>query len=214
MKNWVDLEFFESPRFFKIADQLSEERKEGKVILPDRRYILRALVETPPDAVKIVILGQDPYPTQGHANGLCFSVNASVKPIPKSLINIYNELRDDLGIVKETGDLSSWAQQGVLLLNTTLTVVEGQPGSHSSIGWESLSTDIIRYLSEFHEGIVYILWGKHAQRKGMYIDPYKNLILEAPHPSPLSAYRGFFGSRPFSRANKYLEEVGKTPIEW
>lgn len=214
MKDWIDLEFFESPKFFQIADQLSEERKEGKVILPQRRHILRALVETPPHAVKVVILGQDPYPTKGHANGLCFSVNASVKPIPKSLINIYAELKDDLEVVKETGDLSSWAQQGVLLLNTTLTVVEGQPGSHSGVGWESLSTDIIRYLTEFHEGIVYILWGKHAQSKEIYINPETNLVIKSPHPSPLSAYRGFFGSKPFSRTNKYLVSLGKTPIEW
>jgi len=214
MKDWIDLEFFESPKFFKIADRLTEERQGGRRILPDRRYILRALVETPPSAVKVVILGQDPYPTRGHANGLCFSVNPGVKPLPKSLINVYTELRNDLGIIKETGDLSQWAHQGVLLLNTTLTVVEGQPGSHSGIGWESLSTDIIRHLTEFHEGIVYILWGKHAQSKEIYLNPMNNKIIKSPHPSPLSAYRGFFGSRPFSRTNKYLTKIGKSPIEW
>ncbi len=212
--DWLELDFFESGRFGKVARFIEEEKKQGKVILPVSSKILRALSSTPPEEVKVVILGQDPYPTKGHANGLCFSVNAGVKPLPKSLINIFGELRDDLGIVKESGDLGEWALQGVLLLNTTLTVVEGQPGSHSGVGWESLSTDIIRYLTEFHEGIVYILWGKHAQSKEIYINPETNLVIKSPHPSPLSAYRGFFGSKPFSRTNKYLVSLGKTPIEW
>lgn len=208
------MDFFESGRFGKIARFIEEEKRKGKSILPTSRNILRALSSTPPDEVRVVILGQDPYPTKGHANGLCFSVNAGVTKLPKSLINIFSELKDDLGIIKETGDLGEWALQGVLLLNSSLTVVEGEPGSHSGIGWEGLSLDVIRYLNENSSNIVYILWGKHAQEKEMYIDAENNLILKAPHPSPRSAYRGFFGSKPFSQTNKYLEEVGKRPISW
>lgn len=212
--NWIDLPFFTSNKFEKICKIIADERKEGKVILPERHNILKALVETPPDKVKVVILGQDPYPTRGHANGLCFSVNPGVTPLPKSLLNIFCELKDDVGVTKEDGDLSKWAQQGVLLLNTTLTVVEGNAGSHSGIGWEILSSDIIKYLSEHHDTIVYILWGKHAQSKQIYINPLNNLIIKSPHPSPLSAYRGFFTSKPFSKTNKYLVNRGRNPINW
>lgn len=214
MSDWLNLDFFKSSQFEKIANFLADERKHGKNVLPERRRILRALVNTPPDQVKVVILGQDPYPTKGHANGLCFSVNPGVTPLPKSLVNIFHELKDDLGITKTSGDLSEWSEQGVLLLNTTLTVVEGQPNSHSGIGWEVLSTEVIRHLAEQHDKIVYILWGKHAQRKEMYINPEINKIIKSPHPSPLSAYRGFFGSKPFSQTNKYLVEMGKQPIDW
>ena len=212
--DWLDLEFFKSSRFQKIANFLADERRLGKVVLPDRRQVLRALVNTPPNEVKVVILGQDPYPTRGHANGLCFSVNKGVTPLPKSLSNIFRELKDDIGKDRTDGDLSDWAEQGVLLLNTTLSVVEGKPGSHSGIGWEVLTTEIMRYLSENYENNVYILWGKHAQNKEMYINPEANKIIKSPHPSPLSAYRGFFGSKPFSKTNKYLIDMGRTPIEW
>lgn len=212
--DWLDLDFFQSDRFNKVAKYIAKEREQGKIILPAQKNILRALVETPPEEVKVVIMGQDPYPDRGHANGLCFSVNPGVTPLPKTLNNILGELKDDLGIVKESGDLSEWARQGVLLLNATFTVVEGQRGSHRGIGWEALSTEAIRYLNEHFTGIVYILWGKDAQPKEMYVNSDTNLIIKSSHPSPLAAYRSFFGSRPFSRTNKYLTEIGKTPITW
>jgi len=212
---WVDFKFFESDIFrVKILNALGDAKRDGHVVLPDRSKILRALELTPPDEVKVVILGQDPYPTEGHANGLSFSVNPEVTPLPKSLINIFRELKDDLGIEKENGDLTSWALQGVLLLNTVLTVYKGQPASHTGMGWEVLSTDIIKWLSEHKEHIVFILWGKNAQKKGMYINESKHLIINSPHPSPLSAHRGFFGSKPFSRTNKYLTENEIIPIKW
>jgi len=213
--DWLEaIPFFESDKFKQISNFIREEREAGKVIFPPRADILRAFARTPPDEVKVVILGQDPYPTKGHANGLAFSTNPHVQPLPKSLANIFRELRDDTGIDRTDGDLTCWADRGVLLLNTSLTVVEGRPGSHSGIGWEILSTETIRFLSDQYEHIVFILWGKHAQRKAMFIDQSKHLIIQSPHPSPLSAHRGFFGSRPFSTANKYLIQHEKNPIEW
>ena len=193
---------------------MAKSKRRGHVVLPENRKILRALELTPPHKVKVVIVGQDPYPTRGHACGLCFSVEPEVSPLPKSLINIFRELKDDVGRVSPNGDLSHWAKQGVLLLNTTLTVFEGQRNSNRGIGWEILSTDVIRYLSENRQGIVYILWGKPAQAKAMYINPYENKVIKAAHPSPLSAHRGFFGSKPFSKTDKYLIERGEDPIEW
>jgi len=212
--DWIDLEFFHSSRFNKIANLISEQRKLGKSILPGKTQVLRALALTPPDKVNVVILGQDPYPTKGHANGLAFSVNPGVSPLPKSLKNIFQELKDDIGVVRTNGDLTDWAKQGVLLLNTTLTVIEGTPGSHSGIGWEILTTDVIKYLSEHHKNLVYILWGKHAQNKEIYINPTQNKIIKSPHPSPLSAHRGFFGSKPFSETNKYLMHYKDSVINW
>lgn len=212
---WLEaIEFFSSDRFKRIAEYLKQEREAGKEIFPPRSSILRAFALTPPDKVKVVILGQDPYPTRGHAHGLAFSVEPDVRPLPKSLQNIFRELQDDTGGRRETGDLTEWASQGVLLLNTALTVIGGSPGSHSTIGWGTLTNEVIRYLNEHCEHIVFILWGKHAQQKAIYIDESKHLIIRSPHPSPLSAYRGFFGSRPFSRANKYLTDHNKEPIEW
>ncbi len=211
---WIELEFFKSSIFHKVATIIGQEKRLGRVILPESRRVLRAFDLTPPNKVKVVILGQDPYPNREHACGLCFSVNPGVRPLPKSLNNIFSELRSDLGIERSNGDISDWAEQGVFLLNTTLTVEEGKAGSHRGIGWEVLITEVIKYLSEYRENIVYILWGKHAQSKEIYINPKNNKIIKSPHPSPLSAYRGFFGSKPFSRTNKYLDSVGVAPIKW
>lgn len=212
---WLDaIKFFRSEKFKKVTEFLKEERQNGKNILPPRPSILRAFALTPPDNVKVVILGQDPYPTKGHAHGLAFSVEPDVFPLPKSLQNIFKELEDDVGSVHENGELTSWAEQGVLLLNTSLTVVEGSPNSHSYVGWGVLANEVLRFLNEYHENLVFILWGKLAQNKGTYIDESKHLVIKTPHPSPLSAHRGFFGSNPFSSTNKYLMEHGKEPIEW
>lgn len=216
--NWTDVvPFFESERFKQIVQKVNKDREQGYTVLPPRDLILRAFALTPPDNVKVVILGQDPYPTGEpliHANGLAFSVNPDVSPLPKSLNNIFKELYDDLGIHRESGDLSDWAEQGVLLLNTSLTVRQGQPASHSQIGWQSLVRDVIEYLGTQRTGIVYLLWGRHAQKYKRMIDEQSNLIVQSPHPSPLSAHRGFFGSCPFSQTNKYLQQNNKQPITW
>lgn len=212
--NWTDLPFFTSEQYTSIAEQLAEDINTGKSVLPEVSNIMRALDKTPFDSVKCIILGQDPYPTKGHANGLAFSVNKNVSPLPKSLQNIYKELITDVGVTRGSGDLTDWAEQGVLLLNTSLTVLEGEAGSHANLGWANLTDEIVTALSEHKEGLVFILWGKHAQTKEAMIDETKHLILKAPHPSPLSAYRGFFGSRPFSKTNTYLIERRNTPIDW
>jgi uracil-DNA glycosylase len=213
IKNWLDLEFWTTTAP-SIFESLDEQELAGKSVLPEKRNILRALMITPLTTVKVVILGQDPYPTKGHANGLAFSVAADVKPLPKSLANIYKELKDDLNIQRPNGDLTDWAKQGVLLLNNTLTVAEGIPGSHGDLGWGKLTAEVVRVLSEEKKNLVFILWGAHAQTKASYIDPDKHLVLMSPHPSPLSAYRGFFGSKPFSKTNAYLVQHGKSPIKW
>jgi uracil-DNA glycosylase len=214
-EGWFEkIPFFRSSAFTDIVDFMVEERKEGKEILPHTEFILNAFKLTPPEDVKVVILGQDPYPTKGHANGLAFSVNPDVTPLPRSLRNIFRELEDDTGTNRTNGDLSDWAVQGTLLLNTSFTVVAGIPGSHSRIGWEVLSDSVVEYLSEHREHLVFILWGKHAQQKSKLINHEKHMVIQSPHPSPLSAHRGFFGSKPFSATNKYLETHGKTPIEW
>lgn len=211
---WTELEFFSSPKFQKILTNLHEQRKADKVVLPPRDDIFNSLILTSFDETKVVILGQDPYPTVGHANGLAFSVNPGVKPLPKSLVNIFKELQSDTGTKRTNGDLSDWAQQGVLLLNTSLTVLEGKPASHSDIGWGMLTNEMIRCLSEQKENLVFILWGKHAQQKGMVIDQNKHHVIKSVHPSPLSAHSGFFGSKPFSKTNKYLTDKNLTPITW
>jgi uracil-DNA glycosylase len=162
----------------------------------------------------VVILGQDPYPTPGHAHGLCFSVMPEVKPIPKSLVNIYKELEDDLGIVNSNGNLQSWADQGVLLLNSVLTVEAGKANSHQGQGWEQLTDRIIEVLNEQTSPIAFVLWGAYAQKKGSIVNNPQHLVLRSPHPSPLSAYRGFFGSKPFSKINNFLIENGKETINW
>lgn len=208
---------FDKPYFEKLTDFVrSEYKAHPNAVFPPAAQIFRAFDECPFDKVEVVILGQDPYPTRGHAHGLCFSVEDHVRPLPKSLINIYKELSDDLGIdlSDRNGNLQHWAQQGVLLLNATLTVREGKPESHANHGWEIFTDAVINILNERKKGIVYLLWGSKAIRKAENVSRDRNLILTAPHPSPLSAYRGFFGCRHFSQTNRYLLSIGKTPIQW
>jgi uracil-DNA glycosylase len=194
---------------------LTAEKANQQPILPHSSQWFNALRTTPLDAVKVVIIGQDPYPTVGHAHGLCFSVLPEVKPLPKSLLNVYKELQDDLGIDNfHTGYLQPWAEQGVLLLNSVLTVQAGRAASHRGKGWETFTDKIISVINQKSENVVFILWGKYAQDKGRVIDQSRHLILKSAHPSPLSAYRGFFGSKPFSQVNDYLVAKGKTVIDW
>jgi uracil-DNA glycosylase len=204
---------FEASYFLMLKEFLKEDRKTG-AIYPPGPEIFAAFNHTPLTAVKVVILGQDPYHGKGQANGLCFSVNDGIK-MPPSLVNIFKELHDDLGIpVPKSGNLVKWADQGVLLLNATMTVKDGQPGSHQGRGWETFTDNVIRTVSDLRAGVVFLLWGKYAQDKKVLIDEQKHLVLEAPHPSPFSANRGFFGSRHFSKTNQYLEENGLGAINW
>jgi uracil-DNA glycosylase len=193
---------------------LQHEKQNKKVIYPLASQYFSALNLTPFDEVKVVILGQDPYHGFGQAHGLCFSVPPTVKT-PPSLVNIYKELKGDLGIERANhGCLIHWAEQGVLLLNSVLTVEKEKAASHQGKGWERFTDKIISLINEHSEQVVFMLWGSYAQRKGELINRSKHLVLTAPHPSPLSAHRGFFGKKPFSQANDYLEGHGKSPIEW
>ena len=204
---------FEKDYYLKLREFLKAEYG-SRVIYPDMYDIFNALKFTPYEKVKAVILGQDPYHNVGQAHGLCFSVKPDVE-IPPSLVNIYKELHDDLGCyIPNNGYLVKWAKQGVLMLNTVLTVRAHQANSHRGIGWEEFTNAAIRVLNEQDRPIVFILWGSPAQRKKEMLNNPKHLILEAPHPSPLSAYRGFFGSKPFSQTNAFLEKNGLTPIDW
>jgi len=205
---------FEKDYMQQLRDFLRKEKEQKKSILPHSSLWFNALTTTDLDQVKVVILGQDPYPTPGHAHGLCFSVMPEVKPIPKSLLNIYKELEADLGIVNSNGNLQSWADQGVLLLNSVLTVEAGKANSHQGQGWEQLTDRIIEVLNEQTSPIVFVLWGAYAQKKGSIVNNPQHLVLRSPHPSPLSSYRGFFGSKPFSKINNFLIENGKEPINW
>jgi len=183
--------------------------------LPPAEQRFNALHSTPLDQVKVVILGQDPYPTPGHAHGLAFSVQPDIAPLPRSLLNINRELQDDLGIDnRHTGCLQVWAEQGVLLLNTVLTVEAGNAGSHQKRGWETFTDTIIQAVSAQPQPVVFILWGNHAQKKTALIDTTRHCIIASAHPSPLSARRGFFGSKPFSRTNAFLQANGRTPVNW
>ena len=193
---------------------LREEKDKGKVILPHSSLWFNALKSTPLDKVRVVILGQDPYPTPGHAHGLCFSVMPDVRPIPKSLANIFRELDEDLGIKNQNGNLQRWADQGVLLLNSVLTVERGLPNSHQGKGWEIFTDKVISVVNGLDRAVVFVLWGAYAQKKGAVIDATRHLVIRAPHPSPLSAYRGFFGSRPFSKINGFLKANGQAEIDW
>lgn len=185
-----------------------------KTVYPDMYSIFNALKLTPLSKVRAVILGQDPYHEPGQAMGLCFSVGDSTR-LPPSLVNIYKELESDLGLPpSKSGDLSCWARQGVLLLNTVLTVRRGEANSHRRMGWEQLTDRIISCVNEKKEPVVFILWGREARSKKSLITSGRHLVIESAHPSPLSAYYGFFGSRPFSRANSFLEENGVQPIDW
>lgn len=204
---------FEKPYFKKLTDFVRGEYASKQVFPPPSR-IFAAFDACPFDKVKVVILGQDPYHDVGQANGLCFSV-ADGMPLPPSLINIFREIKDDLGKeMPASGNLQRWADQGVLLLNATLTVEAHRPGSHQGRGWEELTDEAVLRLARDREGLVFMLWGSYAMRKGAFIDRERHLVLTAPHPSPLSAYRGFFGCKHFSRANAYLQQRGLTPIEW
>ncbi|MBQ8591169.1 MAG: uracil-DNA glycosylase [Lachnospiraceae bacterium] len=206
-------EEFRKPYYKKLYTMVKEEYST-QVIFPASEDIFNAFHLTPLKDVKVVILGQDPYHNVGQAHGLCFSVKPDVD-IPPSLVNIYKELQDDIGCyIPNNGYLVKWASQGVLMLNTVLTVRAHQANSHRGIGWEEFTDAAIKVLNEQDRPIVYILWGAPAQKKKAMLNNQKHLILEAPHPSPLSAYRGFFGSKPFSKTNAFLSEHGIEPIDW
>ena len=201
---------FEKDYFKQLTDFVRQEYRQGAVY-PPGPYIFNAFAHCPFDKVKVVILGQDPYHEPGQAHGLCFSVQDG----PPSLVNIFKEIHDDLGCpIPTTGNLTRWADQGVLLLNATLTVRAHQAGSHQNRGWETFTDAVIHRLAAERNHLVYILWGSYAQKKGAFIDASHNLVLRSAHPSPLSAYRGFFGNRHFSQANDYLIATGQEPIEW
>jgi uracil-DNA glycosylase len=206
---------FVAPYMHELRGFLEHEKKNGKTIYPPGREIFNALNTTPLSRVKVVILGQDPYHGAGQAHGLCFSVRRGVM-LPPSLQNIYKEIQNDLGIAPARhGDLSHWAEQGVLLLNSVLTVQAGQAASHQNRGWETFTDAVIRVLNEEREHLVFLLWGSYAQKKGRFIDGKKHLVLKSVHPSPLSANRGgWFGCRHFSQTNRYLEAHGQAPIDW
>ena len=204
---------FRKPYYKKLFQTVGEEYRTQQVF-PPAEDLFNAFHLTPLEKVKVVILGQDPYHGDGQAHGLCFSVKPGVD-IPPSLVNIYKEMEDDLGTyIPNNGCLEKWARQGVLLLNTVLTVRAHQPNSHRNIGWEEFTDAAIRVLGEQDRPMVFILWGRPAQMKSSMLTNPKHLILKAPHPSPLSAYRGFFGSRPFSTTNEYLQNRGLQPIDW
>ncbi len=204
---------FNKDYFIKLTDFVRGEYLSGKTVYPAPKNIFNAFNLCPLENVKVVIIGQDPYHEPGQAHGLCFSVLPPT-PIPPSLQNIYKEIESDLGRKSVTnGDLTHWAGQGVLLMNATLTVQAHQAGSHFGRGWEEFTDNVIRAVAG-RENIVYLLWGSYAQKKAQFVNQDKNLVLRSVHPSPLSAYRGFFGCRHFSQANEYLVKTGQTPIEW
>ena len=205
---------FEQDYMARLRAFLADEKRAGKTVFPPGPDIFNAFNLTPFDKVKVVILGQDPYHGPDQAHGLCFSVQRGVKT-PPSLVNIYKEIHRDLGIeIPPHGNLTHWAEQGVLLLNAVLTVEAGQAASHQKKGWEQFTDQAIEHLNREREGLVFLLWGSHAQKKGKLIDRNKHCVLTAPHPSPLSAHRGFLGCGHFSRANQYLLQQGKTAIDW
>ncbi|SIT07024.1 uracil-DNA glycosylase [Neptunomonas antarctica] len=205
---------FEAAYMQSLLAFLAQQQQQEKIIYPQADHWFDALQLTPLEQVKVVIIGQDPYHQAGQAHGLCFSVYPGVK-IPPSLVNIYKELATDLGIQPaKHGYLESWAKQGVLLLNAVLTVEDSQAASHQGKGWEQFTDKIIDVVNRECDNVVFMLWGSYAQKKGAAIDESRHLVLKAPHPSPLAAYRGFFGCRHFSQANHYLEQHAKQPINW
>lgn len=215
-ESWLQrlLPQFQQPYMQQLRAFLQQEKAHGKVLFPMSSEFFRAFDLTPFDKVRVVILGQDPYHGPRQAHGLCFSVQPGV-PLPPSLINIFKELERDLGApMPSHGCLTSWAQQGVLLLNAVLSVEQGKAASHQGKGWEQFTDAVIRELNDQREGIVFLLWGSYAQKKGQFIDRKKHCVLQAPHPSPLSAYRGFIGCGHFSSANAYLKQRGEQPVEW
>ena len=205
---------FSNPYMAELKAFLLEQKQEGKRIFRKGAEYFRALDLTPLDEVRVVILGQDPYHGEGQAHGLCFSVQPGVR-IPPSLVNIYKEMQTDLGIAPvRHGFLEHWAKQGVLLLNSVLTVEMGRAASHQGRGWERFTDAVIRAVNEQEKPVVFILWGSYAQKKAAFVDRSRHLVLRSAHPSPLSAHNGFLGSRPFSQANAFLEEHGREPIDW
>ena len=215
-QSWKDVlgAEFEKDYFKKLTDFVRGEYLSGKTIYPAAKNIFNAFNLCPLNNVKVVIIGQDPYHEPHQAHGLCFSVESGTD-FPPSLINIYKEIESDLGHKSITnGDLSSWAEQGVLLLNSTLTVRAHDAASHAGRGWENFTDAVIRALAKNRNHVVYMLWGSFAQKKAEFVDANQNLVLKSAHPSPLSAYRGFFGNHHFSRANEYLVANGETPINW
>lgn len=215
-KSWKPFlaEEFKKPYMLKLMEFLKQEQQAGKSIYPNEKKVFEAFSLTPFDQVKVIILGQDPYHGKGQAHGLCFSVNKEVK-IPPSLMNIYKELKNDMGIDPPVhGNLEKWARQGVLLLNTVLTVEDSKAGSHHQKGWEEFTDKVIEVLNQEKEHLVFILWGTPAQKKASQVNTKKHLILRSVHPSPLSVYRGFSGSKPFSQANAYLSSYRFSEINW
>jgi uracil-DNA glycosylase len=214
--SWKEVlsEEFHSEYFAALKTFLKNEKQKGKIIYPDGKNIFAAFDFTPFQNVKVVILGQDPYHGAGQAHGLCFSVAEGVAP-PPSLVNMYKELKSDLGIpISPKGNLEKWAKQGVLLLNAVLTVQANSPASHQGKGWEQFTDAVIRKISEKKTGVVFLLWGKYAQAKEVLIDTTKHFVLKAPHPSPFSANSGFFGSKHFSKTNGILKREGFGEIDW
>lgn len=205
---------FAKPYMVNLKSYLKDELTKGKHIFPEPKNYFAAFDHTPFDKVKVVIIGQDPYHGPGQAHGLSFSVPDGVR-LPPSLQNIFKELKSDLNVEPpKTGNLQHWAEQGVLLLNSVLTVQSGQAASHQKKGWEEFTDQVIYQLNEKREGLVFVLWGSYAQKKAAFVDRKKHLVLESVHPSPLSSHRGFFGSRPFSKINNYLVSRKETPIQW
>ncbi len=200
--------------YFMNLLEFVDAEYEKYTVYPPKELIFAAFEITHFDDVKVVILGQDPYHGPNQADGLCFSVMEGVKK-PPSLVNVFKELNDDLGVpIPKSGNLMRWAEQGVLMLNSTLTVREGEPGKHQNRGWEKFTDAVIQKLSDHKDNLVFILWGSYAQKKGRIIDASRHRVLKAVHPSPRSVYRGFYGSKPFSKTNKFLKSIGEKPIEW
>lgn len=205
---------FEKPYMQQLFSFLLSEKRQGKRVFPASKHYFKALDETPFDQVKVVVLGQDPYHGDDQAHGLSFSVPAGIRP-PPSLKNIFKEIKSDLGVdAPNHGCLESWSRQGVLLLNSVLTVERGKAASHQGKGWEQFTDQIIWNLNEHREGVVFMLWGAYAQKKGAFIDAERHCVLKAPHPSPLSAHRGFLGCKHFSQSNQYLQAQGIEAIDW
>ena len=215
MKQWKELfQQEEQKEYYRKLMQFLDEEYAHRTIYPPREDLFTCFTSCPFEAVKVVILGQDPYHQPDQAHGLCFSVRTGVQ-IPRSLKNIYKELKSDMNIdAPSHGCLTDWTKQGVFLMNTVMSVREGQAASHKKKGWETFTDTVISALNEQEKGIVFVLWGSHAQKKAELITGRQHRILMSAHPSPLSASRGFFGSRPFSTVNRYLEEMGRTPIDW
>lgn len=205
---------FDAPHMVNLRAFLTQEREAGKRIFPKGSEWFHALDATPLDQVRVVILGQDPYHGEGQAHGLCFSVKPGVPP-PPSLVNIYKELQSDLGYPPPRhGHLEHWARQGVLMLNAVLTVEANRAASHQGKGWETFTDEVVKQVNNLGRPVVFILWGSYAQKKAAFVDTSRHHVIKSPHPSPLSAYNGFFGSRPFSRTNAFLRDHGQPEIDW